>query len=812
MAILLVIGVLLSFGLFTKHPIEIGDSPESLNSVITPKERIVRDVTVSLPGKAYCSEPMDGVLLDLSADIDGDSEEAVLSQLYQAFLWYRNCGVDTVFIRPDTTGRFQHIIRQDGSVLDVTDCAMAYAKMYAYYTVLVADETLFERGGAFDFSGAEELLSRYGFNAMCYRPSGGVNDDAFYRNAKYIRQAIDAGGLECCFGCVYDSKPELLSAPDRKMTAFFADDTADFICVCPAGMTGSPTMPFAQELAQWNEWAAKYPETVFYCAYALDAVNASSTPAKEIKSQMETLFEQEQFRGGVYGPTRALLSNASVTRQISEFFYREDPYRFTVDSMSFSEDGSTVVFGGSAVSGKKLMIDRTVITSAGGPFAVSCTLTEGANRFLLRNDGYANGFSIEKVPAAAKGQRPSPYYDNGLGRALMCLVDQNATQPMSASGDYDTFHPDLSDLPAGMLDYVRAITFDEGIRYELSSGFSVSAADATLLSNAYVMPENTVVCAEMTEDARTETIVFETDWTVPVSLTLSQQPYHKGYLNFSYNIDAFDATYLDVIFYHTAGVAYTERLVFDESSPFARAEALQTGNFRSVLRLYLKDPSLFRGASVSTDVNGNLMLRVKKKAASLSAAKVMIDPGHGGLYMTGTALNDDSLSEKDVTLNISLKVRDMLRAQGIDVQLTREADVSLTLRERKALCLEYDPDVFVSIHCDGVDDMGQSGTHSFYYKPFSQPLAACVHQRLVDVYASVIYTSIDRNYDQIDKRIKYYPFYVTRVDNCPSILVESGFMSNDYEGKILADENCRLWIADAISNGIIDYLKGDAVS
>ena len=102
--------------------------------------------------------------------------------------------------------------------------------------------------------------------------------------------------------------------------------------------------------------------------------------------------------------------------------------------------------------------------------------------------------------------------------------------------------------------------------------------------------------------------------------------------------------------------------------------------------------------------------------------------------------------------------------------------------------------------------MGQSGTHSFYYKPYSQPLAASVHRRLVDVYANLIYTSMDKNYDQIDKRIKYYPFYVTRVDQCPSILVESGFMSNDFEGRILADDNCRNWIADAITQGIVDFL------
>lgn len=78
----------------------------------------------------------------------------------------------------------------------------------------------------------------------------------------------------------------------------------------------------------------------------------------------------------------------------------------------------------------------------------------------------------------------------------------------------------------------------------------------------------------------------------------------------------------------------------------------------------------------------------------------------------------------------------------------------------------------------------------------------------MDVYATVIYSRFDRNYSQIDKSIKYYPYYVTRTDVCPSVLVEAGFMSNDFEGRILADDNCRMWIADAMAKGIVDYLTG----
>ena len=810
LAILLLFGVLLCLGVFHRHPIEIGDATSPYAAELAPRERIVRPVTAALPGKGCCSELMDGVMLDMPRDIvSAESAEDVLAQLYQAFVYYRNVGADTVFICPDASGRLDALRGSDGTAFDALSAAVSYARQYGYYTVLTVDESLLEQAGTFDYSRVSELLSRYGFDALYYRPAGGENDDAFRRTAERIRQSVEAGGSGVSFGCAVYSDPAHIVPALPWFSAFFADNTADFVCVCPRALTGSAPFSFGEEMAAWNGFASRYADTVFYCAYALDKVLSAPSPGEEMRRQLDVMCEQEYFRGGVYCATAALLRSPSAARQISAYYYREDPYDFAVDSLSFAADGASVVFGGRAVEGRKLTIDRTVIAPEGGPFAVSCALIDGENRFLLRNAGYQNRFLIEKVADADGGRaaQPSPYRDNGLGRALMCRVDTDLTQAMARSGVYDTFCPDYSDLPAGTLDYVEAIAFDEGVRYELKSGLSVSAWDATLLSGAYALPDNTVrvIGADDSNPRRTE-ITLGTDWFVPVTLTLSPQPYQKGYRDFSYNIALFSAAYLDVILHDTARVLNADRLAFPASSVISGAEVVFSEGGLPALRLYLRDPAQFCGAYVSHDVNGDLVITVRKKAASLTAAKVMLDPGHGGLYMTGTALNDDSLSEKEVTLDIARKVRDLLRAQGIDVELTREDDVSLTLRERKERCAAYAPDVFVSIHCDGVDDMGQSGTHSFYFKPFSQPLAASIHQRLVEVYSSVIYTAIDKNYDQIDKSIKYYPFYVTRTDCCPSVLVEAGFMSNDYEGKILADENCRNWIADAIASGVVDYL------
>lgn len=770
---------------------------------VMPQDRFVRDVTVSLPGKGYCAPPMSGVLVDLERDVAAsETAQEALSQLYRCLMLLRDCGADTVFLRPDLSGRFASLTDENGAALDLTAAALAYAQAEDCYTVLTVDDRFLPQEETAELTALSGLLEAYDFDALLYAPESGVNDASYRRQLARLRAYLD-GGIPVSFGCAISGDPTsvfFMTGADP----LFTENTVDFVCVDP----NAADISFDASLAAWNELAARYPDTVFYCTLTAENGASGESPARETGRRIELLYEQEQFRGVTFFASD-LLRDASMLRMISEYCYREGSSSFAVRSMSFSEDGSAVVLGGNAVEGRKLTIDRTVISPQGGPFAVSCMLNEGPNRIVLRNAGYSQSFSIEKVSEGAVQATPTPYADHGLGRGLMCRIDSELTQRMDAVGFYDTFNPDYSDLPVGTLDYVTEIGFEDGVRYALASGGTVSAEDATLLSGAYILPANTVSFLSEEEDVEgRERLTFSSTWPVPVDLKVSSQPYRKGYFDFSYNIDDFSAEYLDVVFAHTAEIHLPESVSFGASSLFLRAEAVSLEGEGAALRLYLKKPSGYYGASLAWDQTGRLVLSLKKKPAEPATARVMLDPGHGGPYMTGTALNDDSLSEKDVTMDLARKVRDLLSAQGIEVRLTRESDCSVTLRRRKEICAAYDPDLFVSIHCDGVDDLGQSGTHSFYYKPFSQPLAACIHRRLVDVYATVIYSRFDRNYSQINKSIKYYPYYVTRTDVCPSVLVEAGFMSNDFEGRILADDNCRMWIADAMAKGIVDYLTG----
>lgn len=402
----------------------------------------------------------------------------------------------------------------------------------------------------------------------------------------------------------------------------------------------------------------------------------------------------------------------------------------------------------------------------------------------------------------------SPYNDNGLGTALMCRILTDGTERLGTVNEYDTYHPTYSTLPSGMLDYVDNITVsDKGyVRYELRSGMSVYSTGVQLISNAYAMPENRMIVYAVDDTKANSTdIIFEKDWFSPIEITTSQKNFAKGYLNYSFNISRFDAEYIDIKFYYTKEFYNKSLLNFDENSPFASSELYADGKGNMILRLYLKSPGKFYGYDIFENSDGRLVLSFKKHADGLLAGKtIMLDPGHGGLSMTGTATGKD-VAEAKITLAIALKARDMLTSLGAEVKMTRTSEQSLTLEQRVAILTEENPDLYVSIHCDGSDGIEDSGTHTFYYTPFSKPLATEITSSLVSVYRNYIYSPTDSNYASIDRGTKYYPFFVTRMFNCPSVLVETGFLTNPVEGDNLADDNCQYWIAQGISDGIKNY-------
>ena len=137
--------------------------------------------------------------------------------------------------------------------------------------------------------------------------------------------------------------------------------------------------------------------------------------------------------------------------------------------------------------------------------------------------------------------------------------------------------------------------------------------------------------------------------------------------------------------------------------------------------------------------------------------------------------------------------------------MTRSSDKWVCYTDRNNAVRERDPDMFISIHCDSSSTASATGTSAYYYRAYSQPLAKAVHAKLVDAYKNEIYK--DNTSVKIDRGANFYAFRVARVEECPAILIEYGFVSNTEECQVLQTAKNRDILAKATVDGIKDYLS-----
>ncbi len=172
---------------------------------------------------------------------------------------------------------------------------------------------------------------------------------------------------------------------------------------------------------------------------------------------------------------------------------------------------------------------------------------------------------------------------------------------------------------------------------------------------------------------------------------------------------------------------------------------------------------------------------------------IIIDPGHGGPDVGATRNN---IFEKDLNLEVSKKVYDILTKAGLKVEMTRTNDVNPTLQERCDFSNERKSVLFVSIHTNASVNEAPHGIETHFYHDNSIELSNIVHKHLI---------SETKAYDR--GTIKSM-FYVINHTNVPSILVEMGYISNNNERNALLTKERQDKTAKAIAEGIIEYLKG----
>lgn len=182
--------------------------------------------------------------------------------------------------------------------------------------------------------------------------------------------------------------------------------------------------------------------------------------------------------------------------------------------------------------------------------------------------------------------------------------------------------------------------------------------------------------------------------------------------------------------------------------------------------------------------------------------KIVLDAGHGG--NDPGAIGPTGLKEKDITLAITLKVGSILVKNGVETIYTRTTDnISWSTNEAQNLQARCDisnmakPNYFVSIHENSFSGPSASGIETYYFtgSVAGQKLAQAVQTELVNATG------------RLDRKIKTTSgLYVIKNVVATSILVETGFISNPEEERLLATQAYQYTLAKAVATGILKTL------
>jgi len=215
--------------------------------------------------------------------------------------------------------------------------------------------------------------------------------------------------------------------------------------------------------------------------------------------------------------------------------------------------------------------------------------------------------------------------------------------------------------------------------------------------------------------------------------------------------------------------------------------------------------------------------------------RIVLDPGHGGKDVG--SVTPDGHFEKDITLDIALRLRDLLKAQkGIEVLLTRDKDERVLLSQRARFANESKADLFLSIHLNWLEPATNRGVETFYLGPTEDPFLvqlagrenresgyslADVRRLLDGIYLDLrqqesqqlagsiqraLYRSLKQETPALrDRGIKSAPFLVLVTTEMPAILAEVSCLSNQNEAALLATGEYRQSIAEALRAGIDAY-------
>jgi len=350
---------------------------------------------------------------------------------------------------------------------------------------------------------------------------------------------------------------------------------------------------------------------------------------------------------------------------------------------------------------------------------------------------------------------------------------------------------------------------------------TINGKTAKLDTSAMIVNNRTMVPLRFVAEA----FSMRVDWNQAshtVSIEKSQQ--HTDYdvvKHISYDENK-NAAVIETgsVHYNTSKLSYPDRIVLDISNAL-----LENPNGNNSISIRNKNIKTIRWSQfdkntvrIVIDLNGKADYKVEKAADRLylyiipdetspgsggngnsNNHVIVVDAGHGG--KDPGASSADGLKEKDVNLDIALKLNNLLQNAGYETHMTRTNDSYPENMDRAAMANNLNADIFVSIHSNAfTNNTAVNGTEVLYYpKEQSKELAQCIHD------------SIMREIGPTDRGIIPRPnLIVLKHTKMPAVIVETAFLTNPNDANKLRNNEFKNKMAKAIFDGIENYFnEGD---
>ncbi len=438
----------------------------------------------------------------------------------------------------------------------------------------------------------------------------------------------------------------------------------------------------------------------------------------------------------------------------------------------------------------------------------------GYSRTYIGAEVYVNAIVLPQVQPEIEVEVPADQSSYGSGEVV------GRISPSVTEDDYATYvrlikdYVDIYDghttstinltnigqLPAGTLDYYQS-EFD-GF-YITSSGKRFLTEDCELIDDVGI-GENSLTVNEIGDYNGDSFIKMSVDEKISFTVVPVGNEYYTGY-NGDWYLDDFTASYIYITFDNLTEV--TALPSFDNCTVFSAGEWQQVEvdgvpKFRLVLQL--RTPGVYAGSSATYDENGDLVFKFGILSGNIANMTIVIDPGHGLTeygYMDPGAIGH--IEEQGVNLAVAKLVTEKLQALGANVIRLDTENEFYDTRQRPNYARGLGCDMFLAIHSNKGGDESGRGTECYYFTSYSQPYAKALSEHVASYFSNYVYS--DGAY--LNRGDQYSTMWTTMQQDFPAVLIEMAFVSNYEEAMALADPGHQDGIAQAIVDGMVEYLS-----